>query len=146
MRILAVDPGMKNIGLAISDPTGTIANPLSVLKHIQRAQDAARIVDIARQYGAQRIVVGQSLDAEGNPTLQGRQARRLAGTIAARAGIPVVLWDEYGSTQTARRAYTEMGARRRERRSHLDAVAAAVILQSYLDSGHWKTDDEARGG
>ncbi len=146
MRILAVDPGMKNIGLAISDPTGTIANPLTVLKHVQRAQDAARIVEIARQYGAQRIVVGQSLDAEGNPTLQGRQARRLAGTIATRADIPVVLWDEYGSTQAARRAYIEMGARRRERRSHLDAVAATVILQSYLDSGHWKAEGSAQGG
>ncbi len=133
MRILAVDPGTKNIGLAISDPSGTIANPLAVIKHIQREKDAARIAEIAAEHGAAVIVVGQSLDDEGEPTLQGRQARRLAEAIQARSGLPVVLWDEYGSTQAARQAYIRMGVRRRERRGHLDAIAATVILQSYLD-------------
>ena len=135
MRVLAVDPGTKNIGLAISDPTGTIANPLTVIKHVQREKDAARIVEIAEAHDAERIVVGQSLDEEGQPTLQGRQARRLAEAIRARTSLPVVLWDEYGSTQAARKAYVAMGVKRKERRGHLDAIAATVILQSYLDEG-----------
>ncbi len=134
MRVLAVDPGSKNIGLAISDPTGTIANPLMVIPHIRRVEDAARIAAIAAQHEVERIVVGQSLDEDGEPTLQGRQARKLANTIAAHTRVPVVLWNEYGSTQTARRAYIQMGVKRRERRGHLDAIAATVILQSYLDS------------
>ena len=133
MHVLAVDPGTKNIGLAISDPTGTIANPLTVIKHVQREKDAARIVEIAEAHDAERIVVGQSLDEEGQPTLQGRQARRLAEAIRARTSLPVVLWDEYGSTQVARKAYVAMGVKRKERRGHLDAIAATVILQSYLD-------------
>ncbi len=133
-RVLAVDPGTKNIGLAISDPTGTIANPVGVIKHVQREKDAARIVEIAEARQAGRIVVGQSLDEEGQPTLQGRQARHLAEAIRARTAIPVTLWDEYGSTKAARKAYVAMGVKRKERRGHLDAIAATVILQSYLDA------------
>ncbi|GAB4524501.1 MAG: Holliday junction resolvase RuvX [Anaerolineales bacterium] len=142
MRILAIDPGMKNIGLAISDPSGTIANPLMVIRHVQREQDAGRISAIAAEQGAGCIVVGQSLDANGEPTLQGRQANRLAEAIRACTQIPVVLWDEYGSTKTARQAYIEMGVARKKRAGHLDTIAATIILQSYLDSQPRQANEE----
>lgn len=134
MRILAVDPGEKRLGIAISDPTGTIANPLVVLKHVGRAIDAAAIAGLAREHEASLIVVGEALDEENQPTPQSRHAVRLADAIREQSGLPVELWDESGSTQEARAARIAMGARRSKRRGHLDELAAAVILQSYLDS------------
>ncbi len=135
MRILAVDPGEKFLGLAISDPTGTIAGPLTVLRHRARQADAEAIARLAAQHGAARIVVGQATDAQGQPTtLQARRAANLAQALRQVSGLPVVLWDETGSTRKALEAWRQMGtARRRQRRA--DAVAATVILQSYLDAG-----------
>lgn len=135
MRILAIDPGEKNIGVAISDPTGTIANPFTVLKHVSRTEDAAAIVEIASQNEVGLIVIGQALSGEGTPTLQSRRAARLAGAIKSQTTIRVCLWDESGSTQTARAARIAMGATRRKRKGHLDELAATVILQDYLDHG-----------
>jgi putative Holliday junction resolvase len=134
MRILGVDPGEKNIGLAISDPTGTIANPLTVIQHISRPIDAALIAQIALENGAGLIVVGQALDVEGLPSLSGRRAARLAAAIQTQTDIQVVLWDESNSTQTARLTHARLKAPRGKRRGHLDELAATVILQSYLAS------------
>jgi len=134
MRILAVDPGEKHLGIALSDPTATIANPLTVLQHVARAIDAAAIADLARQHQAGRIVIGQALDDEGQPTPQSRRAARLAETVRLQSDLPIVLWDESGSTQAARQARIAMGVRRSQRRGHLDELAATVILQTYLDA------------
>lgn len=133
-RILAVDPGEKRLGVAVSDPTGTIARPLAVIKHVSRAANAEAIIRLASEQGAIRIVVGQALNAEGEQTPQARHALRLAEAIRERTDIPVILWDESGSTQAARAARIAMGVSRRKRAGHLDDVAAAVILQSYLDA------------
>jgi putative Holliday junction resolvase len=133
MRTLAVDPGEKNLGIALSDPTGTIAGPLRVLKHVSRHLDAAAIAQLAREYEAGRIVVGQALDVEGRPTPEGRRAARLADAIRQQTDLPVELWDESGSTQAARLARLALGARRAKRRGHLDDLAATYILQTYLD-------------
>ncbi|MBM3146087.1 MAG: Holliday junction resolvase RuvX [Chloroflexi bacterium] len=134
MRILAIDPGEKNIGIAISDPTGSIANPLTIIRHRSRAEDAAAILQLAAQNEVGLIVVGQNLDEEGAPTFQGRRAARLRGAIRAITDIPVELWDESGSTQSARQARHDMNAPQSKRRGHLDELAATVILQTYLDS------------
>ena len=136
MRILGVDPGEKNIGLAISDPTGNIANPLSVLRHVSRPTDAASINQIAKEYSAELIVVGQALDMDGKPTFSGRRAARLAAAIRNQTEIPVILCDESFSTQAARNAQISIGSSRQHRKGHLDELAATVILQSYLDSMH----------
>jgi putative Holliday junction resolvase len=134
MRVLAVDPGEKRLGIAISDPSGTIANPLTVLKHVSRPLDAASIAQIAEENQVGQIVVGQALDTEDQPTLQSRQAAHLAEAIRQQTSLPVVLWDETGSTQAARAARLAMGVSRRKRRGHLDDLAATYILQTYLDS------------
>jgi putative Holliday junction resolvase len=138
MRILAVDPGEKRIGLALSDPTGTIANPLTVLNHVSRLIDAAQIAVLAGEHGARLILVGTTIDEDGQLTSQGRSASRLATAIRAQTPLPVELWDESGSTQAARQASIALGvsARKRHRQGHghLDEFAATYILQTYLDS------------
>lgn len=134
MRILGVDPGEKNIGIAMSDPTGSIASPFLVIKHESRPIDAASIAEIARDHAVGLIIVGQALDHENNPTFSGRKAARLAAAIRTQTDIPVTLWDESHSTQTARNAQIALGSARRNRSGHLDELAATVILQSYLDS------------
>ena len=138
MRILAIDPGEKRIGIAVSDPTGAIANPLAVLEHVARPIDAASIAALAAEQGAGKIIVGQALDDENLPTPQGRRAARLAEAIRLQTSLEVELWDETGSTQAARSAHIEMGGsahqRRRRGHAHLDELAATYILQTYLDA------------
>ena len=134
MRILAVDPGSKRHGIAISDPGGTIAGPLTVIKHVSRQADAAEIARLAETQGAGRILVGQALDEEGLPTFEGQRAARLADTIQSITALPVELWDESFSTQEAQAARRAAGASRRRRRGHQDELAATIILQSYLDA------------
>jgi len=133
MRILAIDPGTVRIGIAISDPTLTIANPLTIIKHTSREQDVRNILDICQQYDVSKIVIGQSTDEYGSPTFQGRKASRLAAAIKAQTQIPIVLWDEYESTKIAQAAQRRMKTKRKKRKGHLDEIAATVILQSYLD-------------
>jgi putative Holliday junction resolvase len=128
-----VDPGQKKIGLAVSDPTRTIASPLTVLRHVSMAVDAARIAQTAEENHAQIIVVGQALGSEGDATPSSRHAQKLAEMIRSQTEIPVVLWDESGSTRIARQARIEMGLTRERRSGHMDEMAAVVILQTYLD-------------
>lgn len=132
-RILAVDPGEKRIGIALSDPTATIANPFAVLTHVRRSLDAAQITQIARDHEAVRIIVGHPLDAEGEAGPAARRAERLAQALRVQTDIPVLLWDEFESTNKAVSARTAMGGSRRKRSGHLDDLAATVILQDYLD-------------
>lgn len=134
MRILAIDHGEKRIGLAISDPTGTIANPLTVIKHVSRAIDAAQVANIASEQGAELIVIGQSFDEEGKPNLAGRRSARFGEALQEQTAIPIQMWDESFSTQKARAARIQMGVSRKQRAGHLDELAATVILQSYLDA------------
>ncbi len=133
-RILAIDPGDNRIGLALSDPTGTIARPLALLQHVSRVVDAASIAQVAQDNDVVCIIVGQALDDEGQLTSQARHAARFADSIREQTSIPVHMWDESGSTQAARASRIAMGVSRRKRAGHLDDVAAAVILQSYLDA------------
>ncbi len=134
MRILAVDPGEKRLGIAISDPSGTIANPLKVIQHVSRTIDAAVVAQLASEQQAGRIVVGQALDMDNRPTPQSRSAARLAAAIRQQIDLPVDLWDESDSTQAARQARIAMGVSRRKRSGHLDDLAATFILQTYLDA------------
>lgn len=134
MRILAVDHGEKRIGLAISDPTGTIANPLKVIYHVSRAIDAAHVAEIAVDNAVELVVLGQSFDEEGRPNLAGRRAARFADALKTQMQIPILLWDESFSTQDARAVRIELGGSRKKRAGHLDELAATMILQSYLEA------------
>ncbi|MBE0682174.1 MAG: Holliday junction resolvase RuvX [Anaerolineales bacterium] len=134
MRILAVDHGEKRIGLALSDPTATIASPLKVVQHVSRLVDAAQVAEIAMQNEVGLIVIGQSFDEDGNPNPAGRRASRFADELRNQTTIAIEMWDESFSTQTARAARIELGVSRRKRAGHQDEFAAVVILQSYLEA------------
>ena len=135
MRILGVDHGEKRIGLAISDPTGTISSPLKVIKHVSLLIDAAQVAELAQENAVELVVIGQSFDEQGLPNLAGRRAARFAEALKTQTQIPIVLWDESFSSQEARRERIESGVRRKKRAAPLDALAAAVILRSYLEAG-----------
>lgn len=133
-RVLAVDPGDKRLGLAISDPLGIIANPLTVLNHVSRDENAQHIVSIAQEQEAIRIIIGLPLNSEGEIGPSGKKSVRLANAIRKFTDTPVELWDESGSTKAAQQAYIQMNVPRKKRSGHLDHIAATIILQSYLDA------------
>jgi putative Holliday junction resolvase len=134
VRILAVDHGEKRIGLALSDRTGALASPLTVIEHAARSVDAAQVAALAIENEAGLIVVGQSFDEAGQPNAAGRRAARFAEALKTQTDIPIILWDESLSTQDAQAAMRAAGAPRKKRAGHLDSQAAAFILQSYLDA------------
>ncbi|MGB2895362.1 MAG: Holliday junction resolvase RuvX [Anaerolineales bacterium] len=125
-RILAVDPGDKRHGLAISDPTGVIARPLMVLEHTSRGADARAIVLAGEEHDAGTILVGIPYNLEGDTGPQARKAFRLVEAIRGITSIPILTWDESSSTQAALQI--------RKADQLLDARAAAVILQDYLNA------------
>ena len=124
--VLAVDPGEVRIDLAISDPTQTIARPLEVVRHVSRAADAQAILERAARHGADTIVIGLALDSEGEVGPQARRAVRLAQALRELTPLNIETWDESGSTIAARQNKRDDPL--------LDARAAAVILQEYLDA------------
>jgi len=134
MRILAIDHGEKRIGLALSDPTATIASPFKVIEHVSRPIDAAQVANLASENEVGLIVIGQSFDEEGRPNLAGRRAAKFAEVLKQQTQTPVLLWDESFSTQDARATRVEMGVPRNKRSGHLDELAAVMILRSYLES------------
>jgi putative pre-16S rRNA nuclease len=134
MRILAVDHGEKHIGLAVSDPTATLASPFKVIQHVSRLMDAAQVANLASENEVALIVIGQSFDEEGKPNLAGRRAAKFAESLKQQTHIPVILWDESFSTQDARAARIEMGVSHKKRTGHMDELAAVMILRSYLDA------------
>lgn len=133
MRILAVDHGQKKLGLAVSDETGLLARPLIVFAHVSKPVDAAQVVEQAMRLEVGCIVIGVSYDEAGEPNQAGRRAMNFAEAVRAQTDLPVELWDESLTTQDARAARLAAGAPRKKRAGHLDDVAAAVLLQDYLE-------------
>jgi len=131
-RILALDSGERRIGVALSDPTGIIASPYAVID--RRTDDVAqRLQRICRDEDVSRIVVGLPVTLDGREGQAAAAARELARLAAEATALDVILHDERFSTVTAEQALLEGGMRRAERRQVRDKVAAAVLLQSYLD-------------
>jgi len=133
LRILAIDPGTKHIGLAISDPTGTIASPLKEIVHVSYQKDAASIADLINTGDIEAIVIGQSIGDNGAPSFEGRRSDRLASAIRRQVTLPVMMWDEAFTTQDARESRILLNVARGKRRGHHDSIAATILLQSYLD-------------
>jgi len=132
-RVLGVDLGERRIGLAVSDPLGLTASPLAVLERTgDRAADHRAIVAAARDAGAERIVIGLPLSLSGGEGPAARAVREEIEAIGA-LGLPVEAHDERLTTVTAERVLATGGVRGRARRQRVDKVAAAVILQSWLD-------------
>ncbi|MDO9545302.1 MAG: Holliday junction resolvase RuvX [Pelolinea sp.] len=133
--VLAVDWGTKRLGLAISDPTRTLARPLCVVEHISRSEDASRILAIVEENNVGLIVIGINYDDQPEPTYSGRSAMRLLKEIQGMTSIGLITWNETGSTRAAIASRLELGVVRKKRKGHHDALAAAFILQDFLDIG-----------
>ncbi len=133
MRTLAVDPGTKRVGIAVSDPTGTIAQALTTIDAAPAESLASRLAHIASEQGAGRIVVGMPRRMDGSYGPEAKAARELADGIRKASGLPVELVDERLTTVAAERSLLEGGMRRAKRRQSVDRVAATILLQSHLD-------------
>lgn len=133
MRVVALDVGEKRIGLAVSDPGGELATPHGVLQRRSKAEDFARLKHIFEELGAELVVVGLPVSLSGHETLgpQARRVMRYAEALAATIDLPVTFFDESYSTVEAEDRLRQSG---RKGKTPLDAAAAAVILQNYLDS------------
>ena len=133
MRLLAIDLGDRRIGLAISDPTGTIASPVGhLLRRLGKRAPVGEIIERAKALEAEGFVVGLPLNQEGDETERSGEARRLAMLLGERSGLPVRLVDERFTTAAAQRAIREMGGSTRGRKGDVDALAATVLLQHAL--------------
>ncbi len=134
MRTLGVDPGEKRIGLAVSDEKGILARPLRILERRSWEKDVVELRSIVDELQIERIVIGYPVNMNGSEGPQARRAKRLAERVREHIPVPIVLCDERLSTKTALDIRKTTGKRRGRKRDRIDAVAAAVILQSYLDS------------
>jgi putative holliday junction resolvase len=133
MRLLGIDAGTRRVGVALSDPTGTIAQGLAVVPRRSWEQVLGAIADLARAHQVEGIVVGLPLRLDGGEGEAAAEARRFAARLREVVEVPVVLEDERLSTAEAERRMVEADVRRDDRRARRDAVAAALILQKVLD-------------
>jgi putative holliday junction resolvase len=132
-RLLAIDYGERRVGLAISDPTGTIATPAgTILRRAGKRPPVAEIVRRAEALEARGFVIGLPLDGDGRETPRCADVRLVAAELGKRTGLPVELIDERYSTAAALRAIREMGGSSKGRKEDVDALAATVILQHAL--------------
>lgn len=131
-RILAIDPGERRVGLAVSDPLGLTAQPLDTFD--RRGGDLfEHLGRLIRDYAVARVVVGHPISMSGRPSASSIAAEELARAIGERFGVAVTLWDERLSSQEARRAMAGTGIAKRSKGA-VDRIAAVLILQGYLDS------------
>ncbi len=133
-RILGLDLGTRRIGVALSDPTGTVASPLLTLPHHSLRRDVERVAALCREYGVEGIVVGWPRNMDGTFGPAARQAEEFARALRRAVSVPVDLWDERLSTAAAERVLLQGDVRRDRRRDLRDRVAAALILQAHLDA------------
>jgi putative Holliday junction resolvase len=132
-RLLAIDYGERRVGLAVSDPTGTIASPVgTILRRAGKRPPIAEIVRRAEELEARGFVVGLPLDGEGQETPRCGEVRAVAAELERRTGLPVELLDERFTTAAALRAIREMGGSTKGRKHDVDAMAATILLQHAL--------------
>jgi len=138
VRVLGLDVGERRVGIAISDPTGTVVRPLEALVRGSREEDLAAISALVAEHDVGLVVVGQPLSLDGTKGPQARRTARYADMLAKGLSVPVVPWDERFSTVVAEEILGQSRSKKKRRRARaegeVDAIAAAVILQSYLDS------------
>ncbi len=137
MRVLGIDLGERRVGVAVSDPTGSIAQPLPTLsRRAGKRMPLAKLRDLAEQYEVRGIVVGLPLAPSGDDTEWTKTVRQAASDLEKRSGVPVHLVDERFTSQAAERAVRSLGLpkNKREEKGRVDAAAAVLILQSWLDT------------
>lgn len=133
MRILGVDYGLARIGLALSDPTGLLAQGLSVLKRVSDDRAVAEIAEIVRREQVELIVVGRPLHMNGSVGERALQCEAFAHLLEQQTGVKTAMMDERLTTVAAERMLIEADVSRKRRKQVIDAVAATLLLQSFLD-------------
>jgi putative holliday junction resolvase len=131
-RLVGLDVGDRRIGIALSDPTGFLASPVEVYHRRSLESDVRYICQMAADSEADAAVVGLPVNMNGSEGPQAKKTRDFAHAVEMH-GLPVQLWDERLSTVEAERLFSMRGKRRRGPPKYLDAAAASIILQSYLD-------------
>ncbi len=134
MIIVAVDLGQARTGLAVCDRGEVLASPLAVIQERDRARLVERIAAAARERGAQRLVVGLPRNMDGSEGESAQKARETGAMLAEASGLPVDFRDERGTTITAHNYLNATNTRGKKRKAVVDAVAATVILEDYLQS------------
>jgi putative pre-16S rRNA nuclease len=136
VRVLGVDYGLKRVGLAVSDPTGTVATPLDTLhRRAGKRPPLAKLESIGRDLHVEHVVVGLPLSLRGEENAWCAEVRDVGQRLAARLGVDVSFVDERLTSVRAEKTLRSMGLpkQRRERKGHVDAAAAQLILQAWLD-------------
>jgi len=135
-RVLALDLGKKRIGLALSDELGLTAQGLETLQRTNIREDLARLSQLAAEKNVTLILMGYPLHMSGREGRQTEYARDFGERLGAASGIPVKFWDERLTTVEAERVLRESGISIEKRAKAVDRLAAVILLESYLDSGH----------
>ncbi len=133
-RSLGIDYGDVRIGIAVSDAMGWTAQGVETIKRQTPDQDLARIGELIREYDVETLVLGFPKNMNGTIGPRGELSQEFAETLRAKFGLPVVLWDERLSTMAAERMLISADVSRKKRKQVVDKMAAAIILQNYLDS------------
>ena len=136
MRSMGLDIGDRRIGVALSDPGGILASPHSIIDRTDEKQDIEAIIDIVTRRQVERIVVGLPRTMEGTIGGQARKVEAFTQLLSSHTGVPVEFRDERLTTVSAKRLMQEVGSRKAAKKTRYDAIAAAIILQSYLDERH----------
>ncbi|MER3439297.1 MAG: Holliday junction resolvase RuvX [Chloroflexota bacterium] len=135
-RILGLDVGERRVGVAVSDELGVVASPIGYIPRGPGDRDALRA--LIERYAVGRLVVGLPRGLSGREGPQAADVRAYADELATDIGLPIEYWDERLTTAIAERSLIESGTRRKQRRERVDAVAAAIMLQDYLDAQRQK--------
>ena len=133
-RLLGIDPGTRTIGLAVSDPSLTIATPVGSIRRDRLATVAAAIGDLARERDIGGIVVGLPVNMDGSEGRRAESTRDWSRALSAATGLAIAFWDERMSTQAVTRAMLAADLSRGKRARRTDQAAAAYILQGALDA------------
>ena len=145
MRIMGLDFGSKTVGVAISDSLLIIAQPLEIIRRKEAnklRQTLARIEELAVEYEVGEIVLGLPLNMDDSEGERAILTREFEEKLIRRTGLPVIMWDERLTTVEADNAMIEAGIRREHRKEYVDKIAAAFILQSYLDYRSTKMENK----
>ena len=133
MRVLAIDFGMKRMGLAISDALGITAQGLPTLTRTRLDDDLGKIRALTEEYSTERVIVGNPLGHGGGETSMSRHVAEFAEKLRRRVNCPVDLWDERLTSVEANRTLRAVGLSQGKRQQAVDRVAATILLQSYID-------------
>ncbi|MEE9199777.1 MAG: Holliday junction resolvase RuvX [Dehalococcoidia bacterium] len=141
MRVLGLDVGDVRIGVALSDPTGSIASPLTTIRVTGRDRGIPDIAALVHEHQVEVIVVGLPISLNGSLGPQAQKVKEFCGALASQVKASVETWDERLSTVSADRMMRDAGVKRGRRRELRDSMAATVVLQSYLDNRRSASDN-----